>query len=466
MITQKNVDQAMHLSDRAMYAGKRLAPKAGSPLTALVSTIAGIGEKGEWAEIIGLSGTTNSTIGSHTEVQDDVAQGVSRRISGIVNVARNEINPRIRETLNAIEEYKTRQAESMIGTIPTIRQLEVEGLLTDEMFLDMVGAYRESAVDYDKKKLNEAMELVGGELTGDECLTMVTTGSKSLDAKIQAFLGDVLIAAARDIGYMYHDNIVEIPLKKLVLIFLVLNGISLGRLEKMDAISNDTFMNTAVLSYKANIGRRLFQVITRLTDAVKNGALLVPVGIDNDVRPETEMLVVGKTYREWIEKKGGSVEAAIGYALLAKAGTGMTVAEESELISNPTKFVEAYVEYQRHIATMRQSEEITNTPRVIGDYLSGVIAKSDLEDAGKVLLQQRLAKAMEVPYYGNTNVVGYVRDVVCGTWTEGDNVKRVLIDIDQILQESGKDDLDYAVFVAISRLIGRWIAEQIEVGAR
>jgi hypothetical protein len=354
----------------------------------------------------------------------------------------------------------------MIGTIPTIRQLEVDGLLTDEMFLDMVGAYRESAVDYDKKKLNEAMELVGGELTGDECLTMVTTGSKSLDAKIQAFLGDELIAAARDIGFMYHDNIVEIPLKKLVLIFLVLNGISLGRLEKMDAISNDTFMNTAVLSYKANIGRRLFQVITRLTDAVKNGALLVPVGIDNDVRPEMEMLVVGKTYREWIEKKGGSVEAAIGYALLAKAGTGMTVAEESELISNPTKYVEAYVEYQRHIATMRQSEEITNTPRVIGDYLSGIIANSDLEDAGKVVLQQRLAKAMEVPYYGNTNVVGYVRDVVCGTWTEGDNVKRVLIDIDQILQESGKDDLDYAVFVAISRLIGRWIAEQIEVGAR
>lgn len=464
MITQKNVDMASHISDAAMMNGKRLFPKAGSPLTALVYSIAGIGETGTWEEIIGLSSTTNSTIGSHTEIQDNVAKDVALTISNLINVARNDVNPRIRDCLVAIDEYKTQQAERAVGTLPIVRQVEVEGLLMDEMFLDMASIYRESNIDYDRSKLIEALGMITNSIAGDdEAATLVTTGSKSLDAKIIDFLGSDGIANVKDVAYINTENIIEIPLKQLVMLFLALNGVAVSRLEKFDAVVNDSLLNAAVVSYKANVGRRLFQVITRLTDGVKNNALILPPGVEQ-VDSEREIVVIGKTYRDWIANKGGSVEAAIGFALLSKAGTGMVMAEDSELQSNPVKFVETYVEYQRHLATMRQSEELVNIPRIIGEYLSGLISKSDIEDSGKVILQERLGRAMANPYYGNTDVVGYVRDVVCATWTEGDNVKRILIDIDDVLKTSGNSDLDYAVFVAICRLYGRWSAGQIEVG--
>ena len=473
MITPNNAKQAVHVADNANYNDHRLTPMAGSPMSALVCSIQGFNEKGHMDEICALSESANTSNGTHGEIEAEIAAKSANIISGIVNTARNVVNPRCKEVLEAIDAYKQQQAEGKVGTVPNVRQVDMADVFKDEMFSEMINTYKDSNVVYDKDHLRDAFNLLQETITADECSELVKTGSSRLDGKIMEYLGSSY-QEALDIAWREYEGIGEMTLKDLTLMFFIVNGVCNGRIEKMDGIISDTFLNAALVQYKALVARRLCKVVKRLSDAIAAGDLILPVGIEK-FDPEYEIVVVGEVYRNWLQEgvKGaegeanvlGSPEAVMGFAIDSKNAGVTTIVNTSDLMSNPAKYAEIFAKQQRHCETMRSAEELKDTPRILGEYLASTIHKSDIEDDEKIKLQQRLGMAIQIPYHTTTTVTDYVRDVVCAVYTEGDDVKRVLVNIDEALAGDECNDLDYAVYVAICKLIGCWIARQIECKA-
>lgn len=460
MITPNNAKYAEHVSSNAIMNNKVLRPKGGSPMTALVGAIAGINEVGSTDEIIKLSDTLNSSNGTHTEIQDDVATNVAKSISTIINVARNVVNPKIKESLDAVNAFKESLVQGTVGALPLVQQVELDDVFKDDMFNEMIGLYNETNVVFDAQKLYEILRVLDGAFTPEECAEIVKTGSSRLDDKVSKYLGDK-IESVNYLCDMINTPIEKLSMRELVLAFMSLTGLSNERIEKFSHIVTDSGDANQILSYKAIVGRRLNTLVARLVEAVKGGSLILPVGIE-PVR-DNVVYVLGKTYRDWVQKDGGSPEAVMGYGLAMRESNGLNSSNAEGLKAEPAKYVQELEKYHRHMDTIRITKTVENVPRVISEYLAGVVLKSDLDDNAKAALQERIIAASKKPYFGNSDLTHYLRDFVCSVYTEGDDVKTVLIEIDNILVEH--PDLDYAVYVAINRVVARWIVEEmIEVG--
>ena len=106
MITERLANKALAISDNAKFSNKYLVPLAGTPLSALVSSINAIVESGDVNEIVSISQRKTSTIGSFNEIEDEIAKSAGKILSRVIFKARNEINPKIKGCIDKVEEYK------------------------------------------------------------------------------------------------------------------------------------------------------------------------------------------------------------------------------------------------------------------------------------------------------------------------------------------------------------------------
>lgn len=448
-----------HLAENAQYNGKCLVPVAGSPISALVSSIAGINESGSNSEIIALSQRANTSVGTHSQITTDIVKGTARILGNIISNARNEVNPKIRQVIEKIETARKEYAENRASLGVTIRQVELSSLLTDEMFTESVRIYSESSrlTPETNQKIQMFLKEFNNYFTNDEIVELIKTGSAATDERISSFVEPVLSSG----NYLTDATAQNNGIKLQVLFFMILTGINNGRLEKAEVLTSDEERSMYIVQLKAAIGRQIHEGIVRFTKAIQRKDVVVPPSIQ---RPEHdgEILVIGKIYREWIKNGGGSPEAVLGYTI--NNGNSYNAAAIDSLRENPARFVTEYERRIQHMRTVGHTNDVDIVNRNVNDCINRMIKDMECEGNVKAGLRDRLKKHCDAhPYYGKAELQSYVRDLICAVFTEGDQVKRILVEIDSVLGDMDKPDMKYAVYVATNRLVACWIAEQVTI---
>ncbi len=469
MINRRIAENAIKISENFSFSNKYLSPKAGTPLSAAVSTIVGFQEKGTIDEIISLSNSVNSTVGSYTEVENDIKKNTAKILSRMIFTARNVVNPKIKECMDEIEKWRTTQKDFQVGTLPILKIIDVAPLFTDESFNSMLAANKDSNFVVNMNVVTEALTMLSNVISGEQVKALMKTGSNGVDKKAEEYFNaESMELDSIKNPYNYTVPILEKDLKELIAGFLYLNGICNGKIDVALAVSENPAMTAEICGLRANYAARIHQIINRIIAASKVNDLIIPPGMFKglSMRGSNTIYVIGTSYRDWLTK-GGSVEALLGGFIRASRNLplGSDINENNfrDFLSDPEKCVLAYNQLLQHRQALQLTNELTEIPRVVGEYLNRAILKSDEENNEQIKKIDRLLVALKNRrYYNGADLVSYIRDVVCDIYVENDSVKRILTDIDQVLKESGKEDMNYSVYVAISRLVGNWIAEQFE----
>ena len=471
MITPNNMKQASGIAEVALFQDKALTPVNGSPLYDLVESVNGIDDQGSDHEIISLSQRMNTATGSHGEIQKKVIQGAVRVLTNTIKVARGEINPKIKEVLADIEVARQQAADRASKLDKTIIQIELAPVLTDDMFLELIRPYEGGTPTMngdESMMVRNLLNDVSNDLTEEEITILSKTGSSLLDDRIQSFASSKI----KDSECLLEGINIKRPLPCLVATFMILTGIMNDRLEKASAIVEGDFNQTLIAKARQIVGNEIAKKIERLTTAIKNNSLIASPLIDgsnDEMAPyqrQNAIHVIGPVYREWLQNLGGSPEAVLGYGATTQT---FNPSLANRLHSDPQHFVGLYERELTHGKSVAVAEDVKIVRKTIISSISKQIRDGEeLTEAEQAELQLRLKQCLEVPYFGNTELIGYVRNVVCKVFTDGDDVKRVLIEIDSALEQMDEDmgeekAMKQAVYIAICRLVASWVTSQIQV---
>lgn len=466
MITPNSAKRGVDIAMSAAYQGKYLAPEAQSPLSGLVESISGISKNGHGTveEIVGLSDQLNTSTGTHGELQKSIVQNVSRIMSTIISVARNDVNPKIKEVLAVIEADRAVYADAASSTDKVIVQMEVPALFTDTLFVELIAPYTSiirGLPSGDEGWLyQETLSAIADGLTVEEVATLVQTGSVGLDDRVTAVIGN---GSNLTRGIVDEAMNTRRSLSEMTASFMALTGLLNDRLEKASSLITDG--GEAHLAHiRQVLGFEINKMVDRLTNAVKNNMLIAsPLITGSDNLKENEVIVVGPVYRNWLKELGGSPEAVIGYGITVQQRYNPSVA--TALYNDPAKFVKTYERQRQHGKALSAVEDVNIVTRAITKTVSKQVRDTYSETAEVAEGIKRLTTCMEKRYHGSIDVVNYVRDVICKVFTEGDDVRTILVEIDNALERMGDEpDMKQAVFIATNRLVGKWVAKQIAIG--
>ena len=456
MINEKTINLANQLADGVSYSNARLTSLPNTPLSALVKTLVGYTNNGDDREIIQQSVIQGSIDGSHSVTEEMIASKISTVLGNIVSNAKNVVNPHCRAILDEIEVVRQNEALQSAG-IGNIIQVDLPAVLTDSIFLELLEPYRNSPTLL-VRDTDNIFKIVYHDFTQEERLLLIRTGSANLDAKVSAIIAknEVVFSEVQstvDVG--------ELTLSECIIYFLLLTGIQQDKLDKCASIMVSASDRRIVAELRASIAGRLYRNIERFEANVKDGIIIAQDDfIDRRVVGNC-LTVFGTTYRDWIQNKGGSPQAALGY--LAEFGNRYSLANEMKLRNEPASFMEIYENRMRHARSKAILNDIDLVRRVTANYMVDVVSK--MTEVNRPALQARLSDALQHEYHGAATVRNYVIKVVCRTLTDGNDTKDILLEIDSILASSESPDLKHAVYIATIRLVARWIASQIKVEA-
>jgi hypothetical protein len=259
-------------------------------------------------------------------------------------------------------------------------------------------------------------------------------------------------------------DIATIPIAECVVLFLVLTGVQNNKIESASAITESSQLNAILAQLRSALAGRVYRDVLLYEEAIKNGDLIARSDFLFDdkrsgVDTSRTLLVYGKNYRDWIQNKGGSPEAALGY--LSRNGGLYSLAGNSDLTLNPDIYKEVYTQKIKQAQSKTIISDISLARQITGKYLSDVIRR--MEDANRPELQSRLKAALEHEYNGAVTLIPYVIKVVSRTLTDGNDVKDLLLLIDSILASQAEPNMDYAVYMASITLVGRWLKDQLAI---
>jgi len=457
MITKELLESANDINSVIGMRGLLAIPKPASPIASMLTCFNTTVIDEDYASIIKASTDINHTDGSQDLQAERLAKVVASNVSNIINDARNVVNPRIREILDEIiknrEEMKGQGAN--VGVYVT--QVALPDLFEDPVFMDTISVYREASYDVAQyfKDTDKGLSC-----TPEEMKTLMTTGSPSIDAKILKYIEDTITSFSGVSQYLLTD-IRTVSLKELTCLYLYTSGICNGRIEKVDHILDNGDMLNAYRFIRNAAARRIFIIVSDLIKVIDTGGLIVPKSLGSNFNvDEWSCGVVSKNFLKWCQREDnrGSLEALLGYVIQTKSGVKTSY---SDLENNPAKFVKIYEDRKRHREAINMTEDVKMVRKTIRNKILGMIAEDEtLSGDERAMMQEKLKEALKKEYYGSINVRPYVRDVICKLYAASEDVRQLLIGIDDVLASVEDATLDYAVSVAMHKFIGKWLANQ------
>ena len=460
MFTQNNMSAAHGLMEMASYQGRQIAVAAQSPLSELLASVPVHGDNVDGKELENISMRTNTAVGAHGEIEARLSKSMASIMGNIINKATNEVNPLIKEVLAKINERELQIKDKHVNGDTTVTQVTMPALFGNELFLELTRAYKgfrdtiPTGGDAESALYNDVVSSIFKELTREELASVTLTNNATLDSQVAALTG-------KEVNYYDVEYAVRTPQDanspSLVVAYLILTGILNGRLEKADTLITEDIEREAITQYRARLGRVVMARISTIENALASDTIIAPNTLSvlaDDARTNT-IVVIGKTYRNWIKHLGGSPEAAIGFA---KERRGNPMLGGKDLIKDPQKYLKIYEEDQRQRQSLVRIEMRNVVDATCSEVIGSYIA--ELEDSSsREPLQLLIADAVRAGYK-ETDKVEYVRKVVCDTVTEGDDVFGVLTEMDNVIKTMETPDRTHAIYMAVATLVGRWIAQQ------
>lgn len=464
MILETSARHGDFLADGVSFNGKYLSPISGSPLANIVSTLSAFAETDNTDDIINQSIIPGSSRGTHEEMQTRYLTPLVRAISNIINAAKNIVNPHCLAIIKKIDEKKKTNSLNMAGILGDIVTVEVPAILSDELFNSLIENYSNSP----EKTITRTMEFfdfIQNNLTTEEVKDLIKTGSPALDLKINDYLPNVAELIANGVDTI---DISRTPLKYCVFYFLLLTGIQNERNDKIIVLNENSDDRLKIAEWRAGCAGRILRDTKAVIDDITEGTIVVRNSYLVDYFNDYTVYVYGPTYRDWIKEKGGSPEALMG---LRASGVDLkSVGANQKLTENVEKYKSLYVERLEHAKHLAIMNDLALVKRVTNNYMTDAI--NAMEDINYPDFHKRLALAMQHEYHSEQDLPGFLIKVVARTLfpapTEDlergrSDVKDLLIEVHGIV--NGKEGIDYdtAVYLAVIRLIGKYLRRQIQV---
>lgn len=468
MIHHKTVEVVYPLADMLQEKQLRAKAIAGTPLAELVASshyslpTQGFDEslldpvelvlKGSSTK--GLDGVVN-----HDMVLEEVVGAVSETVKNNLNVARNVVNPIIKETVEDLQEY-IRNAESVLKGDISVRPDFWNDVWNSPTLDGMVERYSETP--FQEVRLSHVIG-EGDDFTVED---FIHTGSTSFDESVDQLVLEIgLEKTAHLFQRAFGRDGTRDPMLTPLLNQLSRNEALLLHLMARRLVDNPPAdVNLSLSGYNAYIAQIIAQsgnylnVLRKKRIRAQNQKILVsgwPLGREVVGRQPIEIVVNGDLYPQFL-KEGGSPEAIIGCFITTQDRYYDRILEEKDALEK------AWDKQHRILITRQRLDRFNHA--VAGLRLAVAKQINDLDDdivpVTKDILHRKLEKNLS-SLYGRwyEKPYEYARKVICDTIFPHTMSLQILCAIDHVSEDHPDLDVREAALLAVIEIVSGWVAK-------
>ncbi|WP_257291519.1 hypothetical protein [Endozoicomonas sp. ONNA1] len=459
MLTKKSLYAAEALSNETAMAGVCFTPKEGTPLAELTTLCqsSAVGFKGmepsdhsvneliSNSERKALDGTT-----PHDDLMSNAVKLCSDAVSGIIDVARNHINPLGKDMVTNIENGLANKIES------TPRHQVVSDF--------MPAVYEVSALEEAVSRFqNTPVEKFNwGEVKlPEQTLEFLLSSLKTNIARIDTAMEETLKGVEqKDLLNLYNNIFLNEPvsyeiderISNLVIHFWSrkwADDIPQGTLGSQQAVS------LKLITLKAQSGRSIYRDIIKREDQIHRKTLVIDrPGPSSFNKPIT---VVGEVYNQWL-KKGGCPEVLLGANLLGKR----VVYDCSQDEIN--EFMRAYNANERLIQMSIMTKRVDVISSCSRQWIAKLINEGKAENISKEILHKRAAAAFDkINIQHNSCLTTLSRKIIAEVFYPDTQAIEMLSTMDALLDNDPNLDIREAATLAMVDLMADWLVSQLDV---
>lgn len=479
MLSKNSKNPAMAIVEAAENRRVKLRPLGGSLLAGLAGSLVTLDPSPWYDELVEVSGKEMNALGGHSTIMGDGLPVVQDILTRIVNVAKNEVNGRIKTILTEVDAAILDHAKQSVGRMPQINIIESHPMQTNGAFRTLIEpfvAHTYNLSDASARATLDTLREASATLAFKE---LILTGVSSIDSdiKFEGTAEEAAQSALSDIEHIFRTLAMGsdkaetagpnsgYSVGPLVNAFLFLHNIETGRNPAGAALIGKS-ENTHLLVTKAMaaIGRLInlhFVSNERLATTGNIIASRAYYYTDKDY-----VSVHGATYRKWLEDVPGACpEALMGWAIDGAKASDEAMLKDPEEVK---RYVEVMEGRTRHIRLVATATRERDTRAAVVSAITRLISDDPTaSDQEKAAMGLRLAEAVR-----NTAILGvmethdYALLLVGQTWQVSsdaiDYLRRVRIEL-AAKESPTEDDLDLAKFMAMCKLIAKWVSSQVEV---
>lgn len=479
MIHESTLEAVYPLAEKLASKGIKVTPLETTPIAQLCQAghypipTRGIDPLPDAEERIMLGSKSTDASGAcrHDIVMDEMVDVIADTVRNNLDMARNVINPIVKEVAQDVEEY-LQDAETVHRTHVSVVPINYKPIWGSPVLSEMVARYSETAI----KDVPLRIEIPHS-AEKEALLELAKTGASRFDQEVEELfeslseigvaeayqsvfgpavgrarvLGDVLSAGeiVTHRGRLERALLVHLFARKLIQ--NPPEGVSMG-LEEYRAYVAD------ILSQS---GRIIVGTMNRRENAIQRRQLVAtwPPGRDRLGKDLIEIYVNGDVYHKWLEQ-GGEPEAIIG-SFVSDQERGYTA-----LLENKERYCKEWERQARVLGTTQRLNRFNHA--VEGMRLAIAKQINEMPDeqliVGREILHARLddnLKRLYGHFYEDLYV--YARMMVCKTLFPHTMGLKILCAIDAVAKDNPGIEVREAALLATIEIVATWVSKLFKV---
>jgi len=462
MLTQNDVKIGALVADYFASKGQSLQALDQTPLSALIASSMCVynDQAGDAAGQLQTGSMFADPSGKvqHDLVMEEAVQAVSRAIGFNLSLARNTVNPIVKQVRDDIvDQLSARQSAGLspLAVVP----FQYPALWNSPVLVEYVARYGEQVPA-------DVTLSIGGLAVPGDLKGALLTGGDRFDAEITQFanqVGDGAIAAMWDAlfgtgGSRQLSEVLAYRLDNLnapVLAFLLANRAEREIPEGVNADAMTWKLHCTAIAARA--GNAIVRNLKLRGDdsRMKRLVLRAPVGDE----PEGDIIVNGDVYNQWLND-GGTPEVLFG-ALYAKADLFYnSLLQNAETYRQSWK--NAYRLLQNRAAGQRFGDLVAATNAAMSKAINELDDNLLVEDRGA--LHARLAERLQRVQPRDLDDLYYLaRKSVCRVMFPHTDAEGILNEIDVVAKANPDMDLREVALLATIDFTAKWLAKLVTV---
>ncbi len=398
---------------------------------------------------------------THDVVMEELVNTISSTVRNNLNVARNVVNPIIKDSVAEAEEYLS-HAMSLKSTHLQVRPVFFKNIFNMPSLPDMVERFNETPF----ADINLNID-VPTPVDRDSLIDLAKTGGVNFDGELVSFMSkmtdEALVGTFNSVfgeNPVYRKN----SLREVCNIDADATGVLLVHLWARKLMTDvPEGVKVSLIDYRSYIssiiaqsGRALLAIINKRESNIKYNRLIntyPPIGSLGSKLLTVE--VNGDVYNNWL-KEGGSPETLFG-AMITDRETGFTA-----LIEKKDNYEKEWAVRERILTTKNRLEKFNEAAAAIESAVATQINDIDstLLPVEKGVLHARLKTVvgtLEGKFYENMYLT--VRGVVCKVMFPHMNAYEILTAMDQVATDFPNLDIREVALLATIEVVSSWCAK-------
>lgn len=397
----------------------------------------------------------------HDEVMSDLVEVISATVRGNLDMARNVVNPIVKEVVQDTEEF-VQNSIALKSTHIQIKPVFLPNVFNSSLIEDMVKRF--DGIDYKDVDLTLS---IPHDTDRESLLELAKTGADAFDNDLKDICSKM---SDEDVAYAYNAvfganptlrarrlaDVVSVngrPEQALLthlfarkLINEVPEGVNIG-LEEYRAY---------IATILAQSGRAIVAIMARREADKRMNRLIL--SYPNPDRLGQELLTItvsGDVYNRWLSE-GGSPEAIFGDFITTQNKGYKAILDQKDFLENE------WAKREKVLTTRIRLEKFNFAVEGIALALSKQITEIDSEvlPVPKAILHQRLKVALG-GLYGKfyDDLFVYARKLVCEVMFPHTNALEILCAIDNTMSDFPEMDIREAALIATIEVVSNWVAK-------